>query len=203
MIQYNPYSTNYPLLARESESDLHQEKQFTTCRAPRSQGENRLPRRNTRSPGREVTLADVDALSSTFDDEDLIPILDREDSDLSYHESSRCSSSPVLLPEWVCPLKYSFTPYSRLLGNATRQLQLPRAPPPTPLPTSPSILPKYQNEENSLHLEVPAFSLGTGLKELGVCAAMGYPVCITKPWWSMTSAEEPHCCNIRRVFKVS
>lgn len=137
------------------------------------------------------------ALSSAFDDEDLIPILDREDdSDLSRPDSSRCSSLSIPSSEWVCPLKDSFPSCNHILGNAA--YQLPRAPPPTPL-TSPNVLPRCYSE---LHLEVPPLALSTSLAELGVCAAMGNPVFIRRPSWDF-NVEENLNCNIGQISKVS
>lgn len=135
--------------------------------------------------------------SALLDDEDLIPILDREDnSDLSRPDSSRCSSLSIPLSEWTCPLKDSFPSCSHLFENVTHQL--PRAPPPTPLPTSPNFLPRSQN---GLHLEVPSFSLDTSLTELGVFAAMGNPVFIRRPSWDL-NVEENLTCSTGQVFKV-
>lgn len=138
------------------------------------------------------------ALSSAFDDEDLIPILDREDdSDLSRPDSSRCSSLSIPFSEWVCPLKESLSSCNHIIGNVA--YQLPRAPPPTPLLMSPSFLPRCQNE---LHLEVPPLDLSTSLAELGVCAAMGNPVFIRRPSWDF-NVEENLNCNVEQISKVS
>lgn len=128
------------------------------------------------------------ALSSAFDDEDLIPILDREDdSDLSRPDSSsRCSSLSIPSPEWICPLKESLPSCNHILGSISVAYQLPRAPPPTPLITSPNVLPRCQNE---LHLEVPPLALSSSLAELGVCAAMGNPVFIRRPSWDFNVEE--------------
>lgn len=142
------------------------------------------------------------ALSSAFDDEDLIPILDREDdSDLSRPDSSsRCSSLSIPSPEWICPLKDSLLPpCDHILGNINLTYQLPRAPPPTPLITSPNVLPRYQNE---LLLEVPPLALSTSLAELGVCAAMGNPVFIRRPSWDF-NVEENLTYNVGQISKVS
>lgn len=128
------------------------------------------------------------ALSSAFDDEDLIPILDREDdSDLSRPDSSsRCSSLSIPSPEWICPLKDSLPSCNHILGSISVAYQLPRAPPPTPLITSPNVLPRCQGE---LHLEVPPLALSSSLAELGVCAAMGNPVFIRRPSWDFNVEE--------------
>lgn len=142
------------------------------------------------------------ALSSAFDDEDLIPILDREDdSDLSRPDSSsRCSSLSIPSPEWICPLKDSLLPScDHILGSINVSYQLPRAPPPTPLITSPNVLPRYQNE---LLLEVPPLALSTSLAELGVCAAMGNPVFIRRPSWDF-NVEENLTYNVGQISKVS
>lgn len=130
--------------------------------------------------------------SALFDDEDLIPILDREnDSDLSRPDSSRCSSLTIPPSEWIFPSKNSF------FGNVT--YQLPRAPPPTPLLTSQNVSQICRNE---LHLEVPPFALGTSLAELGLCAAMGNPVFIRRPSWDF-NVEENLSCNAEQISKVS
>ncbi|RPB13468.1 hypothetical protein P167DRAFT_564357 [Morchella conica CCBAS932] len=136
---------------------------------------------------------DLDALSASIYDDDLIPILDREDnSDLSHYESSRCSSFSGPSPEWICPLRDNVPSCNQLFGNVA--YQIPRAPPPTPLVASPSVLPMLYNEENE---EIPAFELSTSLKELGVCAAMGN----AQTWWSMANAEDTKFSNLEDTPK--
>lgn len=138
---------------------------------------------------------DLDALSASIYDDDLIPILDREDnSDLSHYESSRCSSLSGPSSEWICPLRDNVPSCNQLFGNVA--YQIPRAPPPTPLVASPSVLPMLYNEENE---EIPAFELSTSLKELGVCAAMGN----AQTWWSMANAEDTKFSNLEDTSKVS
>ncbi|KAI5852551.1 hypothetical protein DFP73DRAFT_589630 [Morchella snyderi] len=136
---------------------------------------------------------DLDALSASIYDNDLIPILDREDnSDLSHYESSRCSSLSGPSSEWICPLSDNFPPCNQFFGNVA--YQIPRAPPPTPLVASPSILSMLYNEENG---EIPAFELGTSLQELGVCAAMGND----KTLWSVANMENSKFSNLEDMPK--